>query len=319
MQRRVRVLRHRGHLPALQIGQLVVDVLPVGIGQEEPAVVEIVQVAVGLHLGDGGVEGCDQVGARLEDEAEVLGAERVADDLELVGVGADVAAAGGGIGEDHVDVAGQQRLHRGAEGLEQLDARVLLVAVEHVVDRGVEVGGAGLRADQQLGIGAERLGVGEAGLVGAHEHELLRGQVRVGEVDLGLALVVDGDAVHADVELAVLHRRDHGVPRRQLPVHRAVEAAADLVDRIVLPADRLAGRRVHEVERRVRVLRHRGHLPSLQIGQAQGFGGFTGWRADAALVGSGAAVGFGASVGARRPRWAPVPGAARVRKRTRPG
>ena len=126
-------------------------------------------------------------------------------DHQLVRVGADVAAGGGGVGQDHVHVAVEQRLHGRAEGLEQLDARVTLVAVQHLVDRGVEVGGAGLRADQQVGIGRELLGRAEAILVGPHQHELLRQHVGIGEVHLLLALVGDGDAVHTHVELALAH------------------------------------------------------------------------------------------------------------------
>ena len=79
----------------------------------------------------------------------------VADQLEGVGVGADIALAAGAVGQHQVDVAGAQRLDAGAEGLEELDARVGLVAVEHLVDRDVERRGAGLGADQALLEGGE--------------------------------------------------------------------------------------------------------------------------------------------------------------------
>ena len=49
------------------------------------------------------------------------------------------------------------RLDGGAEGLEELDARVGLVAVEDVVDRDVEGRDAGLRADQEVVVKAAKL------------------------------------------------------------------------------------------------------------------------------------------------------------------
>ncbi len=69
---------------------------------------------------------------------------------------------GDAVGQHDIDVAGLQGLNRGAEGLEELDARVLLVAVEDFVDGGIEGRGARLRADQAVREGAEGLGVGEA-------------------------------------------------------------------------------------------------------------------------------------------------------------
>ena len=75
--------------------------------------------------------------------------------LKEFGRGAHVAGRRGLIHEHEIDVAGLQRLHRGAEGVEQLYPRILLVAVEDVVDRGVEVGRAGLRADEQVLVGGE--------------------------------------------------------------------------------------------------------------------------------------------------------------------
>ena len=58
------------------------------------------------------------------------------------------------------------------------------VAVQHLVHRHVEVGRAGLRADQQLRVGGELLRRAEAALVRPHQHELLRDHVRDREVDL---------------------------------------------------------------------------------------------------------------------------------------
>ncbi len=77
---------------------------------------------------------------------------------------------GDAVGHHEVDVAGAQCLNRGAEGLEQLDARVGLVAVEDVIDGDIERRRAGLGGDQQILVFSERLLVGEAFLVGAHQH-----------------------------------------------------------------------------------------------------------------------------------------------------
>ncbi len=221
-----------------------------------------------MHGGDGGVEGCDEVGAGREDEAELLGLDGVADDLEGVGVGADVAASAGGIDEHHVHVTGDERLDGSAEGLEELDARVGLVAVEDVVNRRVEAGGAGLRADQEVGVGGKLGWRREAVFVGAHEHELLRGHVGCAEVNLLRPFLGDGDAVHADVELTGVDGGDHGVPRGVVPLHHAVEPGADFRHCVVLPAHRLARRRVDELQRRVVVRHRRTYHPPSQIGQS---------------------------------------------------
>ena len=49
-------------------------------------------------------------------------------------------------------------------------------------------------------------------------------------------------------------RRDHRVPARVLDLEREVQPPRDLAHRVVLPADRLAGLRVDELQRRVGVL-----------------------------------------------------------------
>ena len=227
----------------------------------------MVQVSVGLHAGDGGVEGLGPRAARGEDEAELFGGKCVADDFEFFGVGADVAAAGGGVDEDEVDVAGDECLDGGAEAVEQADARVGLVAVEDVVDSGVEACRAGLGADEELFVGGEGTGRVEAVFAGAHEHELLAGHVGVGEVDDLGAFGSDGDAVHADVELFVGDGLDHGFPGGDLPVDDAVEAAADFVDGVVFPADGLAAGGVDEVEGDVVVAGNGDKLGAVHVRQ----------------------------------------------------
>lgn len=101
-----------------------------------------------------------------------------------------------------------QGLDRGAEGFEKLDAGIGFVAVEDVVDGHIEVRGARLGSDEELGIGRESLFILEAVFAGAHEHELLAHHVGAGEVDLALSFVRYGDAVHAHVELSVAHGLD---------------------------------------------------------------------------------------------------------------
>ena len=98
------------------------------------------------------------------------------------------------------------------ERVEQLDARIGFVAIEHFVDSDIEIGGAGLGADEQFGIGGKAFRPGDLGVAGAHQHVLLGDHVGVGEIDLGLALVIDGDAIHADVILAVADGLDHDIP-----------------------------------------------------------------------------------------------------------
>src|SRR5260221_6114084 len=58
---------------------------------EEPLLVQRVDGAIVLHRLDGGVDWRDEVGALLEDEAELLRLHRIADDLERVRRGAHVA------------------------------------------------------------------------------------------------------------------------------------------------------------------------------------------------------------------------------------
>ena len=129
----------------------------------------------------------------LEDEAELVRAEGSTDLLELVGVGSDVTLGAGGIHQHHVHVTGEQGLDSGAKGVEELDAGVLFVAVEDIVNGGIEIGGAGLGADQQLGIGGEGFFIGKAAFFGTDQHVLLGDHVGVGKVDLFLALVIDGN------------------------------------------------------------------------------------------------------------------------------
>ncbi len=121
-----------------------VGVIPGRVGQEEPTAAQIIEKAIGLERGNRLIEGGAQVGLGGEDEAEVFAGQGLADELELIGVGADVTRAGSLIHQHHVDVALDEGLHRSAEGLEDDDAWVLLIAIEHAVDGGVEVGGAGL-------------------------------------------------------------------------------------------------------------------------------------------------------------------------------
>ena len=99
-----------------------------------------------------------------------------------------------------------------------------------------------------------------------------RDHVGIGEIDLRLALVVDGDAVHADVELALAHRLDHRVPARQVPFDLGVEPLGDLVEGVVFPADAFAGLRVGEIERRVGVLGDGPDGAAAEVGQFVGGG-----------------------------------------------
>src|SRR6478736_5631246 len=126
---------------------------------EEPLLVQRIEGTVGFQACYRGVDRGDQIGTLREDEAEVLGAERAADDLQTAARGIDIALGCDAVGQHDVDVAGLQRLYRGTEGLEQLDARVLLVAVEDLVDRSVEGGGTRLRADEAVVESAEGLGI----------------------------------------------------------------------------------------------------------------------------------------------------------------
>lgn len=210
-----------------------------------------------------------------EDETEVLGAERFANHLQPAIRGIDIALGSDAVGEDEIDVAGLQRLHGGAKGFEKLDARVLFVTVEDFIDGSVEGRGAGLSADQAILEFAEGFCVGEALLVTAHQHELLRAHVRVGEIDLLLAVILDGDASHADVVLTVGHCLDHRVPAGVLVFDLEIQPLGNLVHRVIFPADRLAGLRVDELQRRIGILGDDDDALAAEIGQ---FGSRYGYR-----------------------------------------
>src|SRR6185312_5284074 len=127
---------------------------------EEPLAVQRIERAVRLHAGEGRIDRCHQVGAGLEDEAELVRTNRIADRLEHAWIGGEVTLYRSLVHQHHVDVAGLERLHRGAESVEQLDAAVVrLVAVLEVgieqILGGIKARGARLRADQQVGIGDE--------------------------------------------------------------------------------------------------------------------------------------------------------------------
>ena len=120
---------------------------------------------------------------------------------------------------------------------------------------------------EAVGDGGEALGVGEAVLVGAHQHAHLGAHVGVGEVDLLLAVVADGDAGHADVGLAVGDRRDHRVPAHVDDLGLEVQPLGDLGHGVVFPADRLAGLGVDELQRRIGVLGRDRHLAAAEVGE----------------------------------------------------
>ena len=71
------------------------------------------------------------------------------------------------------------------------------------VDRRIKIRGASLVPDQQLGVCLEAGWTGDVLVVGPHQHMRLRNHVRVGKVDLCLAVGGNADAVHADVILAL--------------------------------------------------------------------------------------------------------------------
>ena len=99
---------------------------------------------------------------------------------------------------------------------------------------------------------AKALRIGEAAFIAAHQHEHLRPHVGVGEVDLLLALVLDGDAGHADLVLPVGDGLDHRIPGGVLVLDLEIQPLGDLVHRIIFPADLLAGLGIDELQRRSR-------------------------------------------------------------------
>ena len=149
-----------------------------------------------------------------------------------------------------------------------MNARVRLVAVKNVVHGSIEAGRTRLRSDQERPVSGECFGRIETLLAGANKHELLAGHVGVGKVYNFGPFSRDRDAVHADVELSFGDGLDHRFPRGDLPVDDTVEAAADLVDRVIFPADGLAARRIDEVERYVVVARYCHYLRAAHVGQA---------------------------------------------------
>src|SRR5690606_9099322 len=94
----------------------------------------------------------------------------------------------------------------------------------------------------------------DAGLILANQQAHVNVHIADGEVHDLSAVFGDGDTVSGSVELAVRHSLDHAIPA-SLNVHRgAVQAGADLIPGIVVPAARDAGLGVHIVEGQVGVL-----------------------------------------------------------------
>ncbi len=251
------VVGHRRYdcLPG-QVRQLIVEIFASGVGEEEPLGIQMLQEAVVPHGLNRGVDRFDQIGAGREDEAELFRGQRIAHHLQRLGIGPDVAPSRRRIHQHEIHIAVDQRLHRRAEVVEELDARVGFVAVQDVVDCRVEARRTRLRTDQQFLVGGKGLRIVKALLVRTHQHELLRVDVRRREVDLLGPLLGDGDAVHAHVELTLGHRRNHRLPRAVLEIDRAVQTPADLVHGVVFPAHRFPRARINELEGRV-VVRHR--------------------------------------------------------------
>ena len=141
--------------------------------------------------------------------------------VQLVRVGADVAAARGGVHEHHVHVPGDQRLHRRAEVVEQLEyagsarprpgcrrppCRSPKCPAAPPSARGVRRSPAALRSGPQ-----PRSSMNCCDVI-----------VDVEKSTCCASLLGDRDAVHPDVELPCGNRRDHRVPRRVVPFHRTV-------------------------------------------------------------------------------------------------
>src|SRR5919107_1320879 len=191
-------------------------------GLAQRAVVDLLPGAVGERLFQHVVDGVPQrlVVVRQAD-AVLLGAERLADDLQGGGVLRREALEDRVVRRDGVHLLVLQLRHALRVGLELDDVRGLgEVLVAHPLDRR----GAGGRAHL---LALERVLAGDRGLVLADQQVLPGDEVRAGEADVVLALV--GDRVGADVvvDLPTLDRR-LAVGRRDLGVLdlRRVDAEA---------------------------------------------------------------------------------------------
>src|SRR5690606_34166803 len=95
-----------------------------------------------------------------------------------------------------------------------------------------------------------------------------------GEVYMLRPLLGDGDAVGAHIvgvkAALAAHRGDHGVPTGFDKFRLAVDALADLVEDVIIIADRFAGLRVNVVEGLVGVLHCDAQYTAVEIGRAVG-------------------------------------------------
>ena len=129
--------------------------------------------------------------------------------------------------------------------------------------------------DLALEVGERRDGV----VVGPGDDDALTDGVRVGQVVLGLALVVDGDLVGDDVEAVGLHGREDRIPRRFDEFDLHPQLVANGLGDVDVVADQLPALIV-VAERRVYALRadphHAGGLESVRlvrVGRRAGRGG----------------------------------------------
>src|SRR5690606_29462525 len=117
---------------------------------EKPFLVQRFQRTVSLEGGNRRIDRSDEIRALRENETEILGTKRLANQLQAAIGRLDIALPRRRVGQHQVHVTGLQRLDGGPESFKQLDARVLLVTIKHAVNGRVEGRGAGLRAYQPL-------------------------------------------------------------------------------------------------------------------------------------------------------------------------
>src|SRR6266542_2728963 len=160
----------------------------------------------------------------LQTDAVRLGAERLAHHLELAGElrlrrvpGEDDV-----VGGDRVDRALGQRLHALGVRVEQLQGRLRMLGLDPLGRRG-----ARHRADL---LAVEGVRTGDGGVVHLHQQVLARHVVRPGEVDLLLAVVVDGVGGDHQVDRALLDERLAVGRRGGLPLDLVLGQAEILGD-----------------------------------------------------------------------------------------
>src|SRR5690606_9226419 len=197
----------------------------------KPAVEDFIPGAVIDHRLHGGVDGFNQIAAGREGEGETRLLEGFfkGDHATLC---FDVAFSGGTVHHDSIHVIVEQRFDGSAEGVE---AEGVCFTEEFV--SGDFVGGADLRADEEVFQCQQFFGGAEAVFTLAHQQGFVVCLIEHTEIDTLVAFLGVGDAIRRHIDLTVGNRNQHAIPTHLDVYRHAVDASADFVERVVVPTD----------------------------------------------------------------------------------